>query len=1261
MCGGWRVYSLFDPLRRSVRNHLLWSSSDMPSSAFRAALVTLATVCLCQMVTAQSSSPADTLTGRVTDAATGTPIAGASVFVTRGPDRLVLRDTSDTDGRWRVIFAPGTGDYLVFIAAPGAESFRKRIARLAGEQRFVIDAILKSGGVAQLAAVRVQAQAPRPNRADRTGALPTIGSSERVAEGVFAAVSPTSLGNPLALAATIPGLNVGPGGISALGAGGDQSLVTLNGLASGASLPRQAGTRTRGSLSNFDPAVGGFSGALLNQELEPGREDTDRNASLTIDAPMLRANDALARAFGLRPTTFQASIGQTGQIVDDRLFYTAAAQLARRSAAQATLLNAPPDVLALEGLDPADVTRVRQSLDSARVPNTSAAANRLVEQFNAVAQLDRTPRGAHAMRFTALVDAQRTLAAGLSPISLPSNGSTEQSVTGALQFGSVAFIGKARPYQNDFRTSVSVQSTDVSARSGLPFSVIRVPDLVADPIDPAVTVPTLLVGGFAGPTGQRTTATWEIADDLSWLRAGRRHLFKAHAWSRIDALTDETVSDARGTFAFNTLNDFARRSPAVYTRTLAQPARSGVAWNSAAAFGHRWAPSRVFQLLWGARVEGNRFLGTPAANPSLESALSVRTDATPSALTISPRLGVTWYLIRDEAGSVSVTSGDLMRRSTISSGMIRAGIGEFRGLYRADVLASADGATGLTSGVRRLTCVGASVPRPDWSLYDSGETPTACAAGSAGLTDVAPPVSVLGSAYAPPRNWRATLGWTSQLPRLRYRVDAAYALNRRQAGLIDRNLRETPSFTLAGEDARAVFVSPASIDAATGAVSPASARIATQFGSVLERVSDMRGRAANVTVSLTPDLSGFGRGDTFLNLNYVWASARSTARGIDGGSGRDPRAVEWARSPFDIRHQVIAQLSHSLQIGVGLSLFISMQSGLPFTPTVAGDINGDGRANDRAFIPAGASPALDAVIANAPRNVASCLREQRGRIAGRNSCEGPWSQSVQFRLDVAGRAIGLPARTRFGFQFVNPLGALDRAFNGGDGLRGWGTASAPDPVLLVPRAFNPTSSTFTYDVNPRFGETRPSRISRPIEPFGVTLDVRFDFSVPGEVQELQRQMKPGRGGDTRPRLTSDTLMARYQRSMPSLYVALQSLSDTLLLTPTQLDSLALYEARYRSTLDSLYRPLVTYLAALPDSYDGKATLERVQAADSLAWDVTYLTGAQAKAILSPLQLTIVPQFLTSIMNESPESLRRSHARYEIAVSRQGTNFTMNRR
>ncbi len=1251
-----------------LRRTLVWSAIALAATHWSTSTARA------QGAPASAASPtpsaSDTIVGRVTSSAGGAPVSGATVFVTRGPDRLVQQDTTDADGRWQLVFTPGTGDYLVFISAPDAQPYRKRLTRSNAAQRIVADAVLQKTGPSQLAAVRVRANAPKPEPPNRTSAEPTVGSNERVVEGVYAAVSPGAAGDPMAAAGTIPGLNVGANGVSALGAGGDQSLTTLNGLASGARLPREAATRTRGSLSSFDPSVGGFSGALVAQELDPGSMNTRKSGSFTLDAPALRNDDALARAYGMQPTSLQASMGRSGMLVDDRVFYTAAAQAVRRSAGQSSLFTAPSELLRLQGIGANALAQLQSGFGAAKVPFGLATPNEVNESVNLVAQLDRTPRGRRALRVTGLLDASRTSGAGISASTLTSAGYRTQDVRSAIQVGQVSLSGGTLPVLNDFRTSLSGQFSSRTPTLLLPAGVVRAPDVTvdasADDLNATGAVPTIRFGGDAGARGDSRTVSWEAADDVTWLHGGRRHLFKLHAWTRVDATADETVSNPLGTYSYNTLADLQANRPASYTRTVSQPARSGAAWNSAAAFAHRWAPSRVFQLLWGARAEANRYVGTPAANPALLSALGVATNRVPSSIGISPRLGMTWYLVKERAGGFMTNANDYAIRSTLPVGMLRAGVGEFRGLYRANALADADGATGASDALRRLTCVGSAVPLPDWSSMNSSAT--SCAPGAPSLTDAGTPISTFTRNYTPPRSWRGNVGWTSRWWIIDYRADATYALNLNQPSVQDLNFSGVQSATLPAEAGRAVYFRPTDVDARTGAVSALGSRRSSAFGAVSERMSDLRGRAGQLTLSLTPDLSGLGRsfGGDYVNFNYTYASARTQARGFDAGAAGDPRRVEWGRSPFDVRHQIMAQFAKYVAPGVGLSMFLRLESGRPFTPMVASDINGDGRANDRAFVPMSSSllsssfTPFDVLLASAPKSVARCLRAQRGTIAAMNSCEGPWTQSMQLRLDLAGARLKLPDRARVAVQFVNPLGALDRALHGSNELRGWGTAAAPDNVLLVPRGFTSASNAFTYDVNPRFGETRPSRTARPLEPYGATIDVRINFSERDEVQQLRRQLRPGRGGDRRARLTTDTLMARYQRAMPSLFVSLQAYSDTLLLTPAQLDSLTSREMRYRAQLAEVFKPLVEHLAALPDRYDAKDAQKRAARTDSLAWDITYETGALAKAVLTPVQLSIVPRFIRNLLTEDPSSLRRDHARYSIDASPQGTSFSMSR-
>ena len=75
-----------------------------------------------------TSVRAEVITGRVA-AIDGTPIKTAVVIATMAPERLTFMDTVDASGQYTLRIAKGTGDYLVYISAPGFAAFRKRITR----------------------------------------------------------------------------------------------------------------------------------------------------------------------------------------------------------------------------------------------------------------------------------------------------------------------------------------------------------------------------------------------------------------------------------------------------------------------------------------------------------------------------------------------------------------------------------------------------------------------------------------------------------------------------------------------------------------------------------------------------------------------------------------------------------------------------------------------------------------------------------------------------------------------------------------------------------------------------------------------------------------------------------------------------------------------------------------------------------------------------------------------------------------------------
>ena len=211
------------------------------------------------------------------------------------------------------------------------------------------------------------------------------------------------------------------------------------------------------------------------------------------------------------------------------------------------------------------------------------------------------------------------------------------------------------------------------------------------------------------------------------------------------------------------------------------------------------------------------------------------------------------------------------------------------------------------------------------------------------------------------------------------------------------------------------------------------------------------------------------------------------------------------------------------------------QSGLPFTPLVSGDVNGDGLANDRAFITD--SPALRSLIASSSSNVAQCLTSQIGHASGRNSCEGPWTAQMNAGLHLGADYLR-NHRLDVVLNFANPLGGLDQLLHGSN-LRGWGGPAVPDQTLYTVRGFDGTQSRFVYAVNERFGNTRPTSTTLRA-PFRMTLDVGIDIAPALSDQILDRWLRAGRAGQPGTKLSSAELARRFATTVPDPFAELYS-------------------------------------------------------------------------------------------------------------------------
>ena len=1201
-------------------------------------------------VTLQLPIP-DIVRGRVVDDSAHS--VTATVMVTRGPDRLTLTTIADSAGNFRVRFDSGTGDYLVYVSALGYVSARRRVQRTSTERELVANFTL-AHDLSMLATVKVTAIKPeRASNDDVHASQLETGSNEHWAQGVAGQIPPTIAGDLNAFAGLTSNVTITPAGPSILGSGSESNLATLNGMGlTAGSIPRAASTETRVTGATFDATRGGFTGANIDVRLGAGNRDyQDRKAFVTLDPRQLQYSDAVSRALGTTPGGLRGSVGADGEVIRKALTYNVALDVARSASEPSTLVSADAGALLRAGVAPDSVARLLRVATPLGLPVSGVGLPRARERtaISWLGRLDDTRDSLQTRALTSFVGFTREGALGLNPLTAPSAAGERRERTLGAQLTLGAYVGPGKRILTESWLAASAVKSDVEPYRAFPTANV----LVRSTMGGATSdITTLTIGGSPLVThDQRWTA--EGATQTLWNAIGKRHRFKAFLWARVDGLQQESATNTFGTYNFNSIADFAAGRASSYTRTLSQPERTGTVWNAATALVHSFVPSKFFSVMYGARVEADGFARAAVQNVALDQALGVRSDVAPGRVHVSPRLGFSYTYNRDRENDQGMAMNNVGRFFRTPTGTLRGGIGEFRDLLRPGLLADASASTGLAGGTSTLSCIGAVVPPPDWPSFGAGVYPTQCLGGSGVLGERVPAVSLIDAAYDVPRSWRSSLDWSANIGSTILHVGglASYDLN--LPGVVDVNFAGAQRFTLANDGNRPMFVSPASIDAGTGAVAASESRRSSRFGSVSSRVSDLRGYGGQLTVGVLPDILKFrNRFGLFTSVDYTLQASKRQYRGFDGAGFGDPRTVEWAPSQNDARHILVVTGGFSTdKIGV-VTMFARAQSGLPFTPVVQGDVNGDGRAFDRAFIP-DPSRESDPILASQLRSMLAsgspsaqrCLSAYLGREAERNGCRAPWTQSlnVQWRPPVPARWGG---RVYPNVYLQNVLAGVDQLVHGSESLRGWGAPAFPDPTLFVPRGFDAPSQRFRYDVNPRFADTRPTR-SLAREPFRIVIDFALRLSTEYGLQQLRRAVEPVKTTNGWQRRSSDSITAFYLTGTSSIHKALLEQTDSLFLSAGQIKALQTADSAFAERVIVVFSQLGEFLAK-GNGAAGKVEMDSAKTTQKTYWRIFWEQPEIADSIVTPVQKELFP-LLRSLLATPPKFREGGQYRFGSSV------------
>jgi hypothetical protein len=1171
----------------------------------------------------------DVIRGRVTGPDSAA-VEGVTVTVTSISGNVTRTAKTDRNGRFTVTFPGGDGDYMVAFAALGYAAKRFEVKRAADEEILVADARLTKVG-AILDPVKVSAERQKVNRSEPP--RPDISGTETPLTN--SAVPANLMGDLAAMAATLPGVQAvtgadGSDGYSVLGLGADQNNTTLNGMNfGGSSLPRDASVSSSVVTSPYDVSRGGFSGAQMSIRSRPGSNFKTRGMSLNVDAPQLQWTDQAARALGQEYTNLSLGGRVSGPIKFDKAFYDVSYQLGRRSSDLQTLLNTNSSGLAAVGVSSDSVARLLSILGSQKVPVTvgSAASNRLSDQGSIFGSIDVAPPSSTSGQAVNLtVNAQWNKMNPMSSFATeaPAHSGERTSWRGGIQARQNMYRGGIL---SETSLGFSASRTETNPFLRLPSGSVRVNSSFDDGTS---GVQNLIFGGSQNLNSTQTNNQVSLLNQLSWFSTSNKHRLKLTTELRRDGSGQIQSSNELGSFAFNSLADLQASVPAAFSRTLGTRERDVNQIVGAVSLGDSWRKTDNLQIQYGVRVDGNRFLNDPAFNSKVESEYGVRNDNVPNRLYLSPRVGFSWTY--GKAAQIAGFEGAFRGPRAV----VRGGIGMFQNTPSVNSVGAALDNTGLPSAVQQISCIGAAAPVPDWNAYanDPSSIPERCADGSTGtvFANAAPNVTLFSDDYHAPRSVRSNLQWSGPILNNRFSatIDGTMSLNMNQQGFFDLNFNPASKFNLAGEAGRPVYVEPTSIVPATGAVSPLDARKSRDFSRVGEVTSDLRSLSRQISFRLSP--STFSTGLSW-GLSYVYSNVREQYRGFSSTVG-NPQTVDWGRASFDSRHQIVYNIGYNFFDWVRVNWYGQFRSGSPYTPMVAGDINGDGYANDRAFIPAvNNDPSVNSIkelIPNAPDNVRECLEKQRGQLAARNSCQGPWYSTASMSFSFNPLKVRMPNRASLSFQVSNPLGAADLLMHGSSSLRGWGQPTTPDNQLLYVRGFDPATRAYTYEVNQRFGQTSQAFGAFRI-PVTLTAMMRFDIGPTREKQLLTQQLDRGRRTEGT-KAAEPLLRAFYGNGgIPNPLSTILRQQDSLKLTSAQADSLAMLNRTYTVRNDAIWAPLIKEFANLPDSYDHSTEYEKYMSARRSTIDLLMQIGPAIKGLLTADQRRKLPTFIASYL------------------------------
>lgn len=1044
----------------------------------------------------------------------GNPVA-ATVTVTNTETGIARRVVAGDDGRYAVFALQVGGPYTVRAQAIGYRPQAKTGYVLAIGDIVTVDFTLESAPV-QVSEVSVVAaatpivDAQQPGLVSRVGrdqitSLPTNGRNfqdfVQLSPMVGVANPSKGAGGQLSIGGgRIGGNNILMDGVGANGTffGGDARGSDRNPFA----YSIEAVSEFQVESNSYDVTRGNYTGGVVNAVTRSGTNQLRGSIFEYRRSASLTHNDFLDR----EPTDFtsnQFGFWLGGPIIRDRLHFFVAVDRQQKDqpvfATDTSSLTAQINT-GVAGDSVARLLNILQTTYGLNVAGLQGRVTTTVNETAIFARVDWQLSNRHQLSLRYNLTRFESANDRIVPTDLSTNGGIfldrGKSFVGALtsQFSNHLF--------NELRVQYAREPRPRPGNVYMPEIRVSIRSEFRDSTGAIVATGSQTIRGGADPIlhGNRIDEnTTQIQDNLTYIRGN--HTFKVGTDNSFYYFFDLFYNNGLGRYTFLSLADLENRAPDAFIRTEPPagqlfPTADYHTREWAVYAQDQWQATPRLNLILGVRYDLTTFPDRGPANPALTRTFpDLDVSGAPRNRTdIAPRFGFTYDM-----------SGD---QTTI----VRGGAGLYYGRSPSVLYANQVQNNGL--GVLSLSCTSANgnVPAPDLAgfLADTSTIPTQCVGGGAAAAGT-PDVFVMSRDYRTPRAFKTSIGVDHAVDRdTRVGLDFSYSYFDHNYIVIDRNLVTIPQFFTEG--GRPVYAPPQAISTTSGSVNRNFNRVDAQFGQVLETVSNAKGNNLSFIVSATRRLRRNLSFQASYTYSRSWDNASSSCciqstlvtERPTRGNLNDLRDA-YAPSDNDRPHRVILSGIMRLPWGVQLSGIYRGYSGVPFTPVISGDANGDGfTGQDNAYVGTNIlynfdpNSDVDSVTQRINQqntltgliNSWQCLRAALNTVIRRNACRNPWVNLLDVRLmkrftTVRGQSIEVAA------DFFNVLNGLKSS---------WGRvmtvcAATFNPGgcnLLTTRGFNTTQNRFIYDVNPSFG-TLVAADAFTYQQFQAQLGVRYNF------------------------------------------------------------------------------------------------------------------------------------------------------------------------